>query len=97
MDHRHPIGHRDTDNVVRINGPPQRVNPFRQHPEPKRDPHRNLFESNLIEDKASAASASPSRCWARPRMTLRGNRVVDTTQHRSRTRIGLRIGAGISG
>ena len=50
------IGHRDTDNVVRNNLVRRSgVNGilFRQHPEPKRDPHRNLFEGNLIEDSGA--------------------------------------------
>lgn len=95
------IGHRDTDNVVRnctvrrsgVNGIL-----FRQHPEPKRDPHRNLFESNLIEDSgAKGECVAVEMLGAAEDVTLRGNRVVDTRRkHRSRTRIGLRIGAGIT-
>ncbi|MBM3501193.1 MAG: hypothetical protein FJX74_21290, partial [Armatimonadetes bacterium] len=47
------IGHRDTDNLVRGNTI-RRSGAlgilFREHPVPLRDPHRNLFEDNLIED-----------------------------------------------
>jgi len=93
------IGHRDTDNVVRnctvrrsgVNGIL-----FRQHPETKRDPHRNLFEGNLIEDSgAKGECVAIEMQGAAEDVTLRGNRIVDTRRkHRSRVRIGLRIAEG---
>ncbi len=94
------IGHRDTDNLVRNNqirrsGTNGVV--FRDHPNPARDPHRNTFEGNLIADsgKKGDCIAIEMRGTAED-VILRNNRIVDTRRrHKSRKRIGLRIGTHI--
>jgi len=94
------IGHHDTDNLVRNNCVRRSGLHgvwFRQHPNPARDSHRNVFEGNLIVD-----SGVRDECVAIEMLgtatgvVLRNNRIVDTRRkHASRNRIGLRIGEQI--
>ena len=91
------IGHRDTDNVVRGNTVRRSGTQgilFREHPVDRRDPHRNLIESNLIEDSGTKGDCvGIEMLGTAGNVVLRGNRIADTRRrHRSRTRIGIRIG-----
>ncbi len=91
------IGHRDTDNIVRdnvIRRSGEHGVLFREHPEPRRDPHRNVIEGNVIED-----SGTEGECIAiemkgsADGVVLRENTIVDRRSASSdRRRIGLRIG-----
>ncbi|MGD9496405.1 MAG: right-handed parallel beta-helix repeat-containing protein [Armatimonadota bacterium] len=94
------IGHRDTDNIVRnctVRRSGEIGIQFRQHPEGKRDPHRNLFEGNLIEDSGKRGECvAVELAGTAEDVVLRGNLVRDTRRrHRVRNRIGIRIGARI--
>lgn len=94
------VGHRDTDNVVRDNivrRSGEQGILFREHPVRRRDPHRNLFEGNLIEDSGTRGDCvAVEMLGTAEDVVLRGNRIVDTRRrHKSRTRIGLRIGKKI--
>ena len=94
------IGHRDTDNVVRDNivrRSGEQGILFREHPVARRDPHRNVFEGNLIEDSgAKGECVAVEMLGTAEDVVLRGNRIVDTRRrHKSRTRIGIRIGKKI--
>lgn len=96
------IGHRDTDNVLRDNiirrsGVSGVL--FREHPHPGRDPHRNLLERNLIEDSGLKGDCvAIEMLGASEDVVLRDNRLVDTRRKaKSRQRIGLRVGKGITG
>ena len=94
------IGHRDTDNLVRNNIIRRSGEVgiyFRQHPEGKRDPHRNIFEDNLIVDsgKRGDCVAIDLNGTAQD-VVLRRNRIVDTRRkYKGRKRIGLRIGPDV--
>ncbi len=94
------IGHRDTDNLVR-NNQVRRSGLhgifFRQHPNPARDPHRNVFEGNLVVDSGTKGDCVAIEMLGTAEdVLLRGNRVVDTRRtHKSRKRIGVRIGPDI--
>jgi hypothetical protein len=94
------IGHRDTDNLVRHNVIRRSGEVgiyFRRHPDGKRDPHRNIFEDNLIVDsgKRGDCVAIDLNGTARD-VVLRRNRIVDTRRkYKQRKRIGLRIGAEV--
>jgi polygalacturonase len=96
------IGHRDTDNVVRNNQVRRSGKHgvlFREHPVKERDPHRNLFEGNLIEDSGNKGECVAIEMLGKAKgVALVGNRIVDTRRRsKARSRIGLRIGAGIRG
>ena len=96
------IGHRDTDNLVRNNVVRRSGEHglfFRAHPVALRDPHRNVFEGNLIEDSGTEGDCvAVEMLGAAADVVLRGNRVVDTRPaSESRKRIGLRIGEDIQG
>jgi len=94
------IGHRDTDNVIRGNtvrrSGANGIH-FRTHPQAKRDPHRNLFERNLIEDSGTKGDCvAIEMLGAAEDVVLRENTIRDTRRKaKSRTRIGLRIGEQI--
>ncbi len=94
------IGHRDTDNLVRNNQIRRSGEHgifFRQHPSPARDPHRNVFEGNLIVDSGKRGDCVAIEMLGKAEdVVLRDNRIVDTRRkHKSRKRIGLRIGPDI--
>lgn len=94
------IGHRDTDNLMRdniIRRSGQNGVLFREHPQPGRDPHRNVLERNLIEDSGTKGECVAIEMLGTAEdVVLRGNRLVDTRRHSpARTRVGLRIGAQI--
>ncbi len=94
------IGHRDTDNLVRNNQIRRSGEHgifFRQHPSPARDPHRNVFEGNLVVDSGKKGDCVAIEMLGKAEdVVLRGNRIVDTRRkHKSRKRIGLRIGPDI--
>jgi hypothetical protein len=94
------VGHRDTDNLVRNNvvrRSGQQGVLFREHPVARRDPHRNVFEGNLIEDSGTAGDCvAVEMLGTAEGVTLRGNRIVDTRRRSAkRRRIGLRLGASI--
>lgn len=94
------IGHRDTDNVVRNNQvrrSGQHGILFREHPVPRRDPHRNVFEGNLIEDSGKKDDCVAIEMLGTAKgVILRDNRIVDTRRRsKRRKRIGLRIGQKI--
>jgi len=91
------IGHRDTDNVVRncsVRRSGEIGIQFRQHPEGKRDPHRNLFEGNLVEDSGQRGDCvGVELAGTAEGVFLRANTIRDTRRrHKVRHRIGLRIG-----
>ena len=83
------------DNIVRRSGEQGIL--FREHPVARRDPHRNVFEGNLIEDSgAKGECVAVEMLGTAEDVVLRGNRIVDTRRrHKSRTRIGIRIGKKI--
>ncbi len=93
------IGHHDTDNLIR-NNVIRRSHEvgiyFREHPAPTRDPHRNVFEENLIVDSGRAAKGDAVAIdmnGTAEDVILRRNQVVDTRRKaKDRRRIGLRIG-----
>jgi len=94
------IGHRDTDNLIRNNiirrsGTHGVL--FREHPHAGRDPHRNVFEGNVIEDSGRKGECVAVEMLGRADgVVLRGNAIRDTRRkHASRTRIGLRIHPGL--
>ncbi|MBD3293728.1 MAG: hypothetical protein GF393_12450 [Armatimonadia bacterium] len=94
------IGHRDTDNIIRGNTVRRSGEHgiyFRKHPEPKRDPHRNVFESNVIEDSGTKGDCVAIEMLGTARdVVLRDNTVRDTRRKaKSRNRIGLRIAEGV--
>jgi parallel beta-helix repeat protein len=94
------IGHRDTDNIIRNNVVRRSGEHgilFRAHPEPKRDPHRNLFEANVIEDSgADGECVAIEMLGTAGDVVLSANTVRDTRpESDERTRIGLRIAGGI--
>ena len=94
------IGHRDTDNVIRNNVVRRSGDHgilFRAHPQPKRDPHRNLLEANLIEDSGTRDDCvAIEMLGTAGDVVLRGNTISDTRRKaKSRNRIGLRIAEGI--
>ena len=96
------IGHRDTDNTVRNNVIRRSAAHgilFREHPVSRRDPHRNVFEDNIIEDSGKADDCvAIEMLGASKGVVLRNNRVVDTRRRsKKRRRVGLRIGARIRG
>jgi len=91
------IGHRDTDNVVRgniVRRSGEHGVLFRQHPEARRDPHRNVFEGNIIEDSGTREDCVAIEMLGTVEdVVLRGNTIVDTRRrHKVRNRIGMRIG-----
>jgi len=91
------IGHRDTDNVVRNNQVRRSGEHgilFREHPAARRDPHRNVFEGNLIEDSGKKDDCVAIEMLGTAKgVVLRDNRIVDTRRRsKRRKRIGLRIG-----
>ncbi|MBM4083455.1 MAG: hypothetical protein FJ272_01560 [Planctomycetes bacterium] len=95
------IGHRDTDNLVRNNQVRRSgINGilFRDHKVSRRDPHRNVFEGNLIEDSgAKGDCVAIEMLGTAEDVVLRGNRIVDTRPASAeRRRIGLRVGAQIA-
>lgn len=95
------IGHRDTDNVVRNNivrRSGQQGILFRASERARRDPHRNVFEDNLIEDSGTEGECvGIELLGAAENVVLRRNRIVDTRRRsRARQRIGIRIGEEIS-
>lgn len=94
------IGHRDTDNVVRhnvIRRSGQHGVIFREHPHAGRDPHRNVFEGNVIEDSGKKGECVAVEMLGRADGVVLRDNVMRDTRRRSagRTRIGVRIGAGI--
>lgn len=94
------IGHRDTDNTVRgntIRRSGMHGILFRGHPVSLRDPHRNVFEGNTIEDSGTEGECVAIEMQGATRdVVLRGNRIIDTRPaDPARRRIGLRIGADI--
>jgi hypothetical protein len=94
------IGHRDTDNLVRNNEVRRSGTHgilFREHPVTRRDPHRNVFEGNLIEDSGRKGDCVAIEMLGTAKgVVLRNNTIVDTRRrHKSRRRIGLRIGPKI--
>jgi len=96
------IGHHDVDNIIRNNQIRRSgMNGilFRKHPNAARDPHRNVLEQNLIVDSGTKGDcAGIEMLGTAEDVVLRGNRVVDTRRkHKSRKRIGLRIGPDIKG
>jgi parallel beta-helix repeat protein len=95
------IGHRDTDNIVRgnrIQGSGRCGVLFREHPEPRRDPHRNLFADNLVEDSGGDGDCvAVELLGTAAGVVLSRNRIVDRRgaagdRHRIGVRIGPRIG-----
>jgi nitrous oxidase accessory protein NosD len=94
------IGHRDTDNLVRgntVRRSGQHGILFREHPVARRDPHRNIFEDNLIEDSgAEGDCVAIEMLGTAGDVVLRGNRIVDTREASDeRRRIGIRVGGGV--
>lgn len=94
------IGHRDTDNIVRnniIRRSGEHGILFREHTESKRDPHRNVFEGNLIEDSGTRGDCvAIEMLGTAQNVVLRNNTIRDTRRkHRIRNRIGIRIAKGI--
>lgn len=94
------IGHRDTDNVCRHNQIRRSGEVgiyFRAHPSPARDPHRNVFEENVIVDSGKKGDCiGVDMNGTAEDVVLRRNRIVDTRRkHKSRKRIGLRVGKDI--
>ena len=94
------VGHRDTDNIVRSNQIRRSGRCgilFREHPAPRRDPHRNVFEGNLIEDSGEKDDCVALEMLGSARgVVLRDNRIADTRRRsKRRRRIGLRIGAKV--
>jgi hypothetical protein len=94
------IGHRDTENVVRGNAIRRSgVHGvlFREHPVALRDPHRNLFEDNLIEDSGTEGDCvAIEMLGTAENVVLRNNRIVDTREAtEERRRIGIRLGKGV--
>lgn len=94
------IGHRDTDNIVRDNyiyhsGLCGIL--FREHPHPGRDPHRNVFERNVISESGTKGDAvAIEMLGSAEHVILRDNELLDTRRRsKSRRRIGLRIGRNI--
>ncbi len=93
-------GHRDTDNVVRgniVRRSGEQGILFREHPVRARDPHRNVFENNTIEDSGSKGDCVAIEMLGTAEdVVLRENRIVDTRRkHKSRKRIGIRVGKKI--
>jgi hypothetical protein len=91
------IGHRDTDNVVRgntVRRSRQRAILFREHPVALRDPHRNVFEGNLLEDWGQTGECVAIDIQGAPQdVVLGGNHVGDARRRSTRrTRIGIRVG-----
>ena len=94
------IGHRDTDNLIRDNVVRRSGEHgiyFRTHPQTKRDPHRNVFERNVIEDSGTKGDCvAIEMLGAAEDVVLRDNTIRDTRRKaKSRNRIGLRIAKGI--
>ncbi len=94
------IGHRDTDNIVRNNVVRRSGKHgifFREHPVALRDPHRNTFERNVIEDSGSEGDCvAIEMLGAAEDVVLAGNRVIDTRgAGGGLKRIGIRVGAKI--
>lgn len=90
------IGHRDTDNLIQDNVI-QRSGVhgilFREHPHAGRDPHRNVFEGNLIADSGLRGECVAVEMKGAPEgVIFRRNRITDSRRKSTkRTRIGLRI------
>jgi hypothetical protein len=94
------IGHRDTDNLVRGNTIRRSGIHgilFREHPVPLRDPHRNVFEDNLIEDSGTEGDCVAIEMLGTAEdVVLRNNRIVDTREaQEGRRSIGVRVGEGV--
>lgn len=94
------IGHRDTDNLVRHN----HISDsglcgviFREHPHSGRDPHRNVFEHNVIENSGTKGDCVAIEMLGTAEdVVLRENQLADSRRPgKSRHRIGLRVGRKI--
>ena len=95
------IGHRDTDNMVRENTIRRSGEfgvLFREHPAPRRDPHRNTFMNNTIEDSGTMGECIAVQMLGTAQgVVLEGNRICDTRPSSSaRNRIGIAVGSKIT-